>query len=87
MSLPLDEAAGDLEFAVRAYNRGIVDASDQLGTASTGTVHQNRESPPAWDYVWREARDAVFADALFIFIQLERRGHEPTAGGRDHGIS
>ena len=66
MNLMLEETNGDLERAVRAYNRGIADADDSLGTRYLAAVQQrltryirNVDAPPSWDDIWRRARVAV----------------------------
>lgn len=73
MNLMLEESNGNLERAVRAYNRGIADAHDSLGAAYFATVQQrlsryvwNVNAPPAWDYVWRHAREMVRTSATGV---------------------
>jgi len=66
MNLMLEESNGDLERAVRAYNRGIADARDSFGAVYFATVQQrltryiwNVDAPSSWDYIWRHAREMV----------------------------
>jgi Transglycosylase SLT domain len=63
MTLLLDDVDGDLEWAVRAYNRGVSRAFDERGDAYLAAVQrrlhrfiQNRDSSPAWSHVWWRAR-------------------------------
>ena len=68
MRLMIEEWHGDLNMAVRAYNRGSGDAADRLGAEYLATVQQrlthyilNRDAPASWDHIWREARNQMEA--------------------------
>jgi hypothetical protein len=70
MGLMLEESNGDMELAVRAYNRGTADARDSLGADYFATVQRrlaryirNADAPPSWDYLWRRARETIRAAA------------------------
>ena len=66
MALMIDESGGDLDLAVRSYNRGRADAMDALGDDYLAAVRrrlrryiQNADAPPAWHFVTQRARETI----------------------------
>jgi hypothetical protein len=64
MSLLIDESGGNLDRAVRAYNRGIASADDAKGEAYLEAVVrrrrrfiQNHDAPSAWAWMWQRTRE------------------------------
>jgi hypothetical protein len=80
MSLLLEETNGDLDRAVRAYNRGIGRADDEAGQAYQAAIErrrkrfiQNKDAPPAWTWLWQRTRDIEAEDWPWLHGAPEAR--------------
>lgn len=70
MQRMLAENGGDLQRAVRAYNRGSADAMDRLGADYLAAVQRrltryirNVDAPASWDHVWHRSRELIESSA------------------------
>jgi hypothetical protein len=61
-----DEAAGDMDLAVRAYHRGMPAARRGLGADYLARVRElrgqfirNQDAPPSWTFLWFRDRDRI----------------------------
>ena len=80
----LDRTSGDLDYAVRAYNRGLVNAFDSRGDAYHAAVRRrlyrfirNRGAPVAWAYIWRSDREARLDEWPWIAYSARRSRDVP----------
>ena len=82
MSLLLGETDGDLDYSVRAYNRGLANAFDQRGDTYLAAVRRrltrfirNHGPPAAWEYLWTRDREARAKAWPWIVHSARRTGN------------
>lgn len=85
--LLLDETAGDVNLAIRAYHRGFAAALDAQGDAYLEGVLRrrrryirNRGAPPAWSYLWQRDRELQRAAWPWLYRDASAADDEMTRG-------